>query len=49
MYCADQITGYLSSLKLRTAVVSTIRSMFCSSRHGPATLYLFQKYLLCWD
>jgi hypothetical protein len=42
--CADQITGHLSPLTQQTAVVSTVRSLLGSGRHGQATLYLFQKH-----
>ena len=43
-----QITWYLSSLTLHTAVVSTIQPLLGPRRNGQTTLYLFQKYLL-WE
>jgi hypothetical protein len=43
-----QITWYLSSLTLLTAVAGTVRPLLGSRRHGQAMLYLFQKYLL-WE
>jgi hypothetical protein len=48
-YCANQITWYLNRLSLRTALVGMVRPLLGSGRHGQATLYLFQKYLLCWE
>jgi len=37
------------TLTLHTAVVGTDRSLLGSGRHGQATLYLFQKHILCWE
>jgi len=48
-HSADQTTWYLSPLTLHTAAVSTVRSLLVASRHGQATIYLFQKCLLCWE
>jgi hypothetical protein len=48
-YRANQITWKLNSLTLHTAVVSTVRSLLGSGRHGKAVLYLFQKHLLYWE
>ena len=47
LYCAQPTSASLSSLKLHTAVVGTVRSPLGSGRHGQATLYLFQKRQLC--
>lgn len=41
--CAYQITWYLRSLTLHTAVVSTVQSLLGSGQHGQATLCLFQN------
>jgi hypothetical protein len=49
LYCAGQITWYLSSLTLQTAVISTVWSRLGSGWHGQATLYPFQKHILCWE
>jgi len=48
-HCADQITWYLSLLTLHTTVVSLVQSLHVASRHGQATIYLFQKHLLYWE
>ena len=42
-----QITWYLSFLTLHTAAVSRFWMLLGSCWHGQATLYLFQKHLLC--
>jgi hypothetical protein len=44
-----QITSYVSSLTLHTAIVSTVRPLFGSRRNSQKTLYLFQKCLVCCD
>ena len=44
-----QVTWYLISRTLRIAVVGTVRPQPGSRRNGQKTLYLFQKYLLCWE
>jgi hypothetical protein len=44
-----QITWYLSSLTVLTAVVGTVWLLLGSSWNGQAALYVFQKYLLCWE
>ena len=44
-----KITWYLSSLTLHTAVVGTVWPLLGSRRNGHKTLYLFQKYLPCWE
>jgi hypothetical protein len=49
LYRYFQITWYLSSLTLHTAVVGTVRSLRGSRQHSKAILYLFQKHLLCWE
>jgi hypothetical protein len=36
-------------LTLNTAVVGTVRQLFGSHRNSQTTLYMFQKYLLCWE
>jgi len=36
----------MTTIKLHTAVVGTVRSPLGSGRHGQAVLYLFQKYHL---
>jgi hypothetical protein len=41
--CAYQITWYLRSLTLHTAVVSMVQSLVGSGQHGQATLCLFQN------
>jgi len=38
-----------SALTLHTALVSTVRSLFVSYRHGQTSFYLFQKHLLYWE
>jgi hypothetical protein len=49
LYCAVQITWYLSSLTLQTSMVNTVLSLLGSGRHGQATLYPFQKHLRSWE
>ena len=46
MHRRIQITWYLSSLTMHTAVFGTARPSLGSHRNGQEKLYLFQKYLL---
>ena len=48
-YRCIQIIWYQSSLTLHTAITGRLQPLLGSGQNSQATLYLFQKYLLCWE